>query len=185
MNKYLLLALTISCLLGSCKRKTDDKTDEPPTKVQKKTDFAELYQYYHANPTTLEQRDENTIIDYAADQGMDAVRTRSGIYIVNHRVGKGDSIKWGDPITVHYRGYLLGGQEFDSSYKRGKPISFRVGSMIAGWNEALPFLRIGSEATLLIPSHMGYGKRGFPGFVEPDEILAFDIEILTKENEKE
>ena len=181
MNKYILLFLIISFCF-SCKEKKTNVEDSAPIQ-NRNADFGELYQYYHTNPTTLEQKEENIIIEYAADNNLEAVRTTSGVYISNHIVGNGDLVKWGDPITVHYRGYFMNGQEFDSSIKKGQPISFRVGSMVAGWNEAIPYLNIGSKATFLIPSHMGYGKRGFPGYVDPDKILIFDIEILTKGNE--
>lgn len=152
--------------------------EEKDTTPQNNLDIGGLYRYYHSNPTTLEQKEENVIIEFLADSNQDAVRTRSGIYITKHIVGTGDSIKWGDPIKVHYKGYFMDGKEFDSSIKRGEPISFRVGSMVAGWNEALPYLNVGGKATFVIPSHMGYGKRGFPGFVGPDRILLFDIEVL-------
>lgn len=183
MNKY-ILAFLIFSFCYSCKEKPDHI--EPPEElISKNADIGGLYQYYHSNPSTLDQKDENKIIEYAADHNMDAVRTRSGVYIANHIEGTGDSVRWGDPIKVHYKGYFLEGQEFDSSIKRGTPISFRVGSMIAGWNEALPYLNIGSKATFLVPSHLGYGKRGFEGFVGPDKILLFDIEILNEKNENE
>lgn len=176
MNKYILLILIVS-ICFSCKNKqSPDKVKEVESITN--LDIGGLYRYYHSNPTTLEQKEENTIIELLADSNQDAVRTQSGIYITKHIVGTGDSIKWGDPITVHYRGYFMDGQEFDSSIKKGKPISFRVGSMVAGWNEALPYLNLGSKATFVIPSHMGYGKRGFPGFVGPDKILLFDIEVI-------
>ncbi len=181
MNKYILLTLVVS-IFYACKEKTTTKKLSA-NESGRDIDIGELYQYYHSNPSTLEQKEENRIIEYAADNNMDAVRTRNGIYITKHIVGAGDSVKWGDPIKVHYRGYFMDGQEFDSSFERGKPIEFRVGSMVAGWNEALPFLNVGSKATLLIPSHMGYGKKGFQGFVGPDEILVFDIEIQNKGNE--
>jgi len=166
----------------SCKEKKE-VSNVVAAVPQKNIDIGGLYQYYHSDPITLEQKEENRIIDFAMDNNMEAERTRSGIYIVNHVVGAGDSIKWGDPITVHYRGYFMNGKEFDSSINRGKPISFKVGTMVSGWNEALPFLMEGSKATFIIPSHMGYGKKGFPGFVGPDEILVFDIEILEKVNQ--
>ena len=182
MDKYILLLLFVTICI-SCK----DKPQAPETIETNKSqnaDIGGLYQYYHANPVTLEQKEENTIIEYMADNNMDAIRSRSGVYIANHEVGAGDSIKWGDPIMVHYRGYFLDGQDFDSSLKRGKPISFRVGSMVAGWNEALPFLKVGSKATFILPSHMGYGKKGFTGYVEPDKIILFDIEVLEKRAKK-
>ncbi|MDF1697049.1 MAG: FKBP-type peptidyl-prolyl cis-trans isomerase [Saprospiraceae bacterium] len=176
MLKYVFLLCSL-CILSSCLQKKDN-VEKPKLPVKKEADYGNLYQYFYTNPRTLDQQEENKIIDYIAGQNLDAVRTRSGVYIVNHRVGEGDSIKWGDPIQVHYKGYFLDGKEFDSSYKRNKPIDFRVGSMVAGWNEALPFLKIGSKATFILPSHMGYGKKGFTGFVGPDEILLFDMDIL-------
>ena len=169
----------------SCGNKKKDVDTQPAQQEIKNADFGELYQYYHSDPKTLDQKEENTIIEYAGDKNLECVRTRSGVYIANHQVGQGDSLKWGDPISVHYSGYFLNGELFDSSIKRGTPISFRVGSMIAGWNEALPFLKVGSKATFIIPSHMAYGKKGFEGFVGPDEILLFDIEILEKRNQKQ
>lgn len=178
MNKNILLFLLVA-LCFSCKEKKIG-SKEVILESANKADFGDLYQYYHANPNTLAQKEENKIIEYAADNNMEAVRTISGIYITDHAEGAGDSVRWGDPITVHYRGYFLDGQEFDSSLKKDKPISFRVGTMVAGWNEALPYLKVGSKATFLIPSHMGYGEKGFPGFIDPNKILIFDIEILSK-----
>lgn len=181
MKKYLVFVLILS--IGfSCKNKKPVE-DSAAILPHKNIDFGDLYQYYHSEPKTLDQKEENIIIEYVADNKMEAVRTMSGIFIANHIVGEGDSIKWGDPIKVDYRGYFMDGKEFDSSIKRGVPISFRVGSMVAGWNEALPFLKVGSKATFIIPSHMGYGKRGFEGFVGPDEILLFDIEVIEKTNQ--
>lgn len=164
---------------ASCKPKNNTPLSEPHTAINtKKADLGDLYQYYHSTPVTLDQKDENTIIEYIADKNIETVRTKSGVYIHTIAEGRGEQIKWGDEITVDYKGYFLDSQKFDSSYDRGEPISFRVGNMNAGWNEALPFLKKGTKATLLIPSHMGYGKRGFPGFVGPDKILLFDIEIF-------
>lgn len=184
MNKIFLIGLAVLICL-SCKQNKSNSTDanEAVAPKESKADIGGLYQYYHSNPTTLEQREENILIEYAADKNMDAIRTRSGVYITTHVQGKGDSIKWGDPIKVHYKGYFLNGKEFDSSYKRGAPIEFRVGSMNAGWNESFPFLTKGSKATFLLPSHMGYGKKGFPGYIGPDEIIAFDVEIFDEPNQ--
>lgn len=170
-------------LITACSEKK--KGTENTSTVDKEADFGSLYQYYHSEPKTLEQIEENKIIEYLAENNLEAVRTRSGVYIANHQVGSGDSILWGDPIRVDYKGYFMDGKEFDSSYKRNKPIEFRVGSMVAGWNEAIPFLKIGSKATFVLPSHMGYGKKGFPGFVGPDQILLFDIDILASLKKKQ
>lgn len=178
MNRYLLIILLISVCLACKEKKAEDPVKEE--EIANDADFGELYQFFHANPTTRAQEEENKMIEYMADKNMEASRTRSGVYIANHRVGSGDSIQWADPIEVHYKGYFMDGQEFDSSIKRDEPIRFRVGSMVAGWNEALPYLRVGSKASFIIPSHMGYGEEGFEGFVGPNRILVFDIEILRK-----
>ena len=184
MTKYIFLFCIGFLLCASCSEKKKDAENSVKTN-DREADFGSLYQFYHSDPKTLEQKDENRIIEYLAENNMEAVRTRSGVYIANHIVGSGDSILWGDPIRVDYKGYFLDGKEFDSSYKRNKPIEFRVGSMVSGWNEALPFLQIGSKATFILPSHMGYGKKGFPGFVGPDEILLFDMDILASLKKKQ
>jgi len=181
MKNILLLMLLVGLTLASCgnKNKTPDtKSTEVVNKNATQENLGDLYQYYHANPTTLDQKDENTLIEYAADKNISAVKTRSGVYIETHLEGNGEQVKWGDKISVDYKGYTLDGNEFDSSYDRGEPITFRVGNMNAGWNEALPYLKRGTKATFLIPSHMGYGKKGFPGYIDPDTNIAFDVHVL-------
>ncbi len=180
MKHTYIYCLILSFALTACGNKSKSTTSTVETEVQTKqsADLGDLYKYYHANPTTLDQKDENTLIEYAADNNIKAIRTRSGVYIQTHIEGTGEQVKWGDPISVDYKGYTLDGKEFDSSYSRGEPISFRVGNMNAGWNEALPFLKRGSKATFLIPSHMGYGKKGFPGYIDPDTNIAFDVKVL-------
>lgn len=140
-------------------------------------DYADIYSKYNANPRSQFQIDENKIIDFIADQEWNANRLESGIYYTIHEHGTGPLIKGGQPLKVDYKGYLPDGTVFDSSYKKGKPIRFTVGQMVAGWNEGLKYLQIGSKATLMIPSYLGYGTDGFPGFVGPNEVLIFDIEI--------
>ena len=180
-NIHLIFLLLGGLTLASCGNKsksTEAKSAEVSNKVVTPADLGDLYQYYHANPTTLDKKDENTLIEYAADKDITAIRTRSGVYIQTHIEGNGEQVKWGDKISVDYKGYTLDGTEFDSSYGRGEPITFRVGNMNAGWNEALPYLKRGTKATFLIPSHMGYGKKGFPGYIDPDTNIAFDIMVL-------
>lgn len=180
--KYIsLLIIVLTFSIVSCKNKSEAPTKvtiEAPNKKVSEAELGDLYQYYHANPSTLDQKDENTLIEYAADKNITAIRTSSGVYIQTHKEGNGEQVKWGDKISVDYKGYTLDGKEFDSSYGRGEPITFRVGNMNAGWNEALPYLKRGTKATLLLPSHMGYGKKGFPGYIDPDTNIAFDVEVL-------
>lgn len=82
-----------------------------------------------------------------------------------------------DTVTVNYRGTLIDGTEFDSSYKRGQPASFPVGGVIHGWTEALEKMTVGSKWKLFIPAELAYGERGRPG-IPPNSVLIFDIELL-------
>ncbi len=181
MKKIQLLVLLLGLGLASCggnNKPTATLSNNEPNKKVIPADLGDLYQYYHANPATLDLKDENTLIEYAADKNISAIRTKSGVYIQTHTEGNGEQVKWGDKISVDYKGYTLDGKEFDSSYGRGVPLTFRVGNMNAGWNEALPYLKRGTKATFLIPSHMGYGKKGFPGYIDPDTNIAFDVHVL-------
>lgn len=175
---FLLLASMMGCKQtkndSSASEQKDDKVN-----LRQETDFGQLYQYYIANPTTLEQKDQNAIIEYAADQNLNCIKSVSGVFICNLERTQSDSLKWGQKISVHYKGYFLDGGEFDSSYKRNKPLEFRIGSMIPGFNEGLLYLSAGSKATLIIPSHLGYGKKGFGELVGPDKILVFDVDVLS------
>ena len=83
-----------------------------------------------------------------------------------------------DSVTVHYRGWLDSGSEFDSSYGRGQPTSFPLNGVIPGWTEGLQIVGVGGMIELLIPSELGYGKSGFPGSIPPDATLHFVIELL-------
>ena len=83
-----------------------------------------------------------------------------------------------DKVSVNYRGTLLDGTEFDSSYKRGKPGSFAVGGVIPGWSQALQKMPVGSKWKLFIPSELGYGERGTPA-IPPNSVLIFEVELLS------
>lgn len=88
--------------------------------------------------------------------------------------------KVGDRVTIHYTGTLENGKKFDSSRDRSRPFkcNIGVGQVIKGWDSAIPQLSIGTRATLTIPSHEGYGDRGFPPVILPSSTLVFDVELL-------
>ncbi len=84
-----------------------------------------------------------------------------------------------DTVTVNYRGTLINGKEFDSSYKRGQPASFPVNGVIKGWTEALQLMPVGSKYQLFIPADLAYGDRGAGADIAPGETLIFEVELLS------
>ena len=91
--------------------------------------------------------------------------------------GTGPTPTAGDVVTVNYRGTLIDGTEFDSSYKRGQPAQFPVTGVIPGWTEALQKMPVGSKWKLVIPSELAYGERGSRG-IAPNSVLVFEVELL-------
>ncbi len=97
--------------------------------------------------------------------------------------GTGKTPKDSDSVTTHYRGTLIDGTEFDSSYKREEPATFPVMGVIAGWTEALQLMKEGAKWQLFIPAHLAYGEKGVPG-IAPNSTLVFDIELLSVNGEE-
>jgi FKBP-type peptidyl-prolyl cis-trans isomerase FklB len=93
--------------------------------------------------------------------------------------GKGDMAKATDTVTVNYRGTLIDGTEFDSSYKRGQPATFRVTGVIKGWTEALELMKTGSKWKLFIPADLAYGERGSGQQIGPNAALIFEVELVS------
>jgi FKBP-type peptidyl-prolyl cis-trans isomerase len=83
-----------------------------------------------------------------------------------------------DTARVHYKGTLIDGKEFDSSYKRGEPAEFPVGRVIKGWTEALQLMKVGAKWQLFIPAALAYGERGAGDLIGPNETLVFEVELL-------
>ncbi|MBC7770854.1 MAG: FKBP-type peptidyl-prolyl cis-trans isomerase [Pyrinomonadaceae bacterium] len=83
-----------------------------------------------------------------------------------------------EKVNVHYRGTLLNGTEFDSSYKRGKPIEFGLSQLIQGWQEGIPGMKVGGKRKLTIPWQKAYGAAGSPPSIPPKADLIFEIELL-------
>jgi len=96
--------------------------------------------------------------------------------------GTGDFPAPSDTVTVNYRGTLLDGKEFDSSYRRGQPSRFAVAGVIRGWTEALTKMRVGSQWRVFVPPQLAYGERGVPG-IPPSSVLIFDIDLLSTHHE--
>ncbi len=108
-----------------------------------------------------------------------AIATASGLHYIVEKEGEGsDKPVAGQTISCHYKGTFLNGEEFDSSYKRGEPLSFSIGGVIEGWNEALQDMKKGEKRILLIPSYLAYGERGAGGIIPPNTPLVFEVELL-------
>ena len=103
--------------------------------------------------------------------------TESGLQYQVVTMGKGPKPKAEDTVSTHYRGTLIDGTEFDSSYKRGEPAEFPVNGVIKGWTEALQLMPVGSKWKLFIPGELAYGPSGRPG-IPPNATLLFDIELI-------
>ena len=108
----------------------------------------------------------------------DVKTTSSGLQYKIITEGKGEIPKATDTVTTQYRGRLIDGTEFDSSYKRGQPAQFPVTGVIKGWTEALQMMPVGSKWELYIPSDLAYGERGSGQNIGPNATLIFEIELL-------
>nr|WP_320010319.1 FKBP-type peptidyl-prolyl cis-trans isomerase [uncultured Desulfobulbus sp.] len=104
--------------------------------------------------------------------------TQSGLQYKVVKLGEGAKPLPTDTVKVNYKGTLLNGTEFDSSYKRNQPAVFQVNKVILGWQEALPLMPVGSTYELFIPPDLAYGDRGAPPVIEPGSMLKFEVELL-------
>jgi len=115
----------------------------------------------------------------AENKKKDGVQTlASGLQYKVLKTGTGATPTKTDVVTTHYRGTLLDGTEFDSSYARGEPAKFPVGGVIKGWTEALQLMKVGDKWRLFVPSDLAYGERGAGEDIPPNAVLIFDIELL-------
>ncbi len=127
------------------------------------------------------QKERDRIRKMIREKWPEAHHTRSGIYYQVLKEGEGGTPKPGTTITVNYTGrLLLNGRKFDSSYDRGEPIRFEVGTgrVIRGWDEILVHMKKGEKRTLIIPPELAYGDRGAGGVIPPGAWLVFDVELV-------
>jgi FKBP-type peptidyl-prolyl cis-trans isomerase len=113
----------------------------------------------------------------AAKEGV--VTTASGLQYEILTEGKGPKPTADDTVEVHYRGTLVDGTEFDSSYSRGETVTFGVGQVIPGWTEALQLMPVGSKWKLAIPADLAYGAGGAGNVIGPNAALVFEVELIS------
>ena len=178
MNKIFLFVFSLNALFLAC---GSSAQHEKPNR-QNSVDEDELIGRYSsqliAEPRTQDEIDQNVILYFLIDSLWDFQKTPSGIYYQIEKEGEGVSPTLQSRVTAHYRGTLLNGKEFDSSIKKGVPYMFSLNNVIPGWREAIPMLKVGGKGTFIIPSRLAYGKNGFPGLIEPNSVLIFEIEII-------
>jgi len=113
-----------------------------------------------------------------ANKGKEGVKvTASGLQYKVVKEGDGPKPKASDTVEVHYKGTLLDGKEFDSSYARNQPATFPLKGVIPGWTEALQLMKVGSTYELYLPPQLAYGDRGNPS-IPPNSVLVFNVELL-------
>jgi FKBP-type peptidyl-prolyl cis-trans isomerase FklB len=160
---------------GNEPRMTPEQMRETLSDLQKRAFAAQQLQLRERAAKNLEEG-KAFLAQNAKKEGVKTLP--SGLQYVTLKDGSGKSPKAGDEVTVHYRGTFIDGTEFDSSYKRGKPATFQVDGVIAGWTEALQMMKEGSKWELFIPSNLAYGERGM-GRIPPNSTLIFEVELIS------
>ena len=121
------------------------------------------------------------ILKNKAKEGVKVTATGLQYRVLKSGSGK-VSPKETDTVKVHYKGTLIDGTEFDSSYERKEPTQFVLNRVIKGWTEALKLMKEGDKWELVIPSEIGYGERGAPPVIGPNAVLIFEVELLDIES---
>jgi len=135
---------------------------------------------------TVEKNKKDGEAFLARNKGEKGVKTTaSGLQYKVITTGKGKRPTAEDTVTVNYRGTLIDGTEFDSSYKRNQPATFPVKGVIPGWTEALQLMKEGSKWMLYLPSTIAYGERGTGNMIGPNSTLIFEVELLSINKPKE
>lgn len=122
---------------------------------------------------------EITVEEYDIE-GKEIKETASGLMYAVVKEGDGSQPQDGQTVSVHYSGYLADGTMFDSSVKRGQPISFPLGTgkVIPGWDEGISLMKKGAKYRLIIPPNLAYGAKGISGVIPPNATLTFDVELV-------
>ena len=164
MNKFRIPLLTLAAFVGVAGFYIIQKKEiESPKKTQ------------HATSSSFTNQKE-TLSNQTSEE---FVTTSSGLQYRILNEGSGDDSPGPESVvSVHYRGKLTNGLEFDSSYKRNQPASFPVNGVIRGWTEALQLMKEGDKWELIIPPDLGYGSKGAGNIIPPDSTLIFEVELI-------
>lgn len=169
-----LLLVSSLLALASCSKQAPESSDNNSSN-------AALEKRVESLESTVDLMLNDPELARIAKDYPNAEKTDSGLHYIVTQEGTGDTKpKTGDAVTAHYRGTLLNGVKFDSSYDRGEPFVFQVGlgRVIKGWDEAFLDMTKGEKRTLIIPSELGYGSRGAGGSIPANATLLFDVELI-------
>jgi FKBP-type peptidyl-prolyl cis-trans isomerase len=131
---------------------------------------------------TAGQQTDAYPLEFADELGIDLAEMRqtpSGMYVLELEEGRGLGARPGHVLSIHYTGWLINGEVFDTSAEKG-PLSFQLGArqVIRGWEEGVAGMRIGGKRRLIIPPGLAFGSRGQPGAIPPYAMLIYEIELL-------
>jgi len=143
---------------------------------------AELIADKKAKADQANQKGDAFLSENGAKEGITTLP--SGLQYKVVKAGEGAVPPAGSSVTVHYRGTLMDGKEFDSSYARNEPAVFSMDGVIPGFKEGLSLMNKGAKWMLYIPSKLGYGTMGVPGSIGPNELLIFEVELISFEAAK-
>lgn len=115
---------------------------------------------------------------FAAGSAIAQAAPAAGPTLEHIKQGTGASPTATDTVTVHYRGTLADGKEFDSSYKRNQPTTFPLNRVVPCWTQTVPKMKVGGKAVITCPGSSAYGERGIPGVIPPNATLTFEVELL-------
>lgn len=163
-------------LAGAKPLMTDQEAQAALTELQKRTQQAQTEKMKVAGLGNRKIGDEFLAANKAKDG---VVALPSGLQYKILTVGTGPKPAATDTVVCNYRGTLLNGSEFDSSYKRGQPATFAVSGVIRGWTEALQLMPVGSKWQLFIPADLAYGDRAAGADIVPGSTLIFEVELLS------
>ncbi|MDT8421618.1 MAG: FKBP-type peptidyl-prolyl cis-trans isomerase [Desulfuromonadales bacterium] len=161
---------------------TAEEIQQTKTEIQEEI-TAKAKARTEARAAKNKQEGEAFLAENASKEGV--VTTESGLQYKIIEEGTGPKPSVVDKVTVHYKGTLVDGTEFDSSERRGMPATFPVGGVIPGWTEALQLMNEGAKWQLFIPSALAYGERGAGPVIEPNSVLIFDVELVKVGGEEE
>ena len=171
--------LNPDALLAGVKDALSGKTPALTENEQKETMEAWSKQMEDKQKVAGEKNAADATKFLAENKKKDGVKTTaSGLQYKVTKEGTGAQPKETDTVTVNYRGTLINGTEFDSSYKRGQPATFPVNGVIKGWTEALQLMKTGSKYQLFIPADLAYGPRAAGPDITPNSALIFEVELL-------